>query len=336
MPVPISVNVKVVTHLARARLRARATGRSRVPIVLMLELTYACNLRCAGCGRIREHSATNADRLAVGRALAAVAEADTPVVSISGGEPLLHPDAPAIAAECLAQRKLVYLCTNGLLLAKRLSEFAPHPHLFFNVHLDGPPAVHDQIVGLPGASERALDGIRQARATGFGVTTNTTIYRDTRVDDVVALFRTLHDIGVAGFMLAPGFDYEVGISAGTLSRAEAQAWFRDLRASWRRDGLYHTPLYMEFLSGERDLDCMPWGTVTFGPQGWRRPCYLLADAHVATVAELLDDTDWQRYGPGRDPRCANCMLHSGFEPSVMGSMRGPRDWWRVIRWQAGK
>jgi hopanoid biosynthesis associated radical SAM protein HpnH len=181
-----------------------------------------------------------------------------------------------------------------------------------------------------------LEGIRQARRAGFGVTTNTTVYRDTQVEDVVALLQTLRGLGVEGFMLAPAFSYEVGIAAGTLGREEAQTWFRALRAAWSGEGFYHTPQYMEFLSGERPLDCMPWGTVTYGPQGWRRPCYLLADEHVASLDALLEETAWDRYGPGRDSRCANCMLHSGFEPSVMNGLRSPGEWWRIIRWQLGR
>jgi hopanoid biosynthesis associated radical SAM protein HpnH len=333
MPLPLSINLRVASHLAQARFSG---GPRRVPIVLMLELTHACNLRCAGCGRIREYADTQSDRLTREGARAALIEAGTPVVSISGGEPFLHPDAPGITADALDMGKLVYLCTNGLLMAGRLDEFRPHPRFFFNVHLDGPPSLHDSLVGLPGAADRALGGIRQAKAVGFGVTTNTTIYRDTRVEDVVALFRQLRGLGVDGFLLAPAFDYEVGIPAGTLSRTEAHGWFRSLEAQWQGDSLYHTPFYMEFLRGERELSCMPWGTVTYNPRGWKRPCYLLTDAHVATLAELMGSTDWDAYGPGRDPRCANCQLHSGFEPSVMGSLRGPGDWWRVFRWQMGR
>jgi hopanoid biosynthesis associated radical SAM protein HpnH len=333
MPLPLSVNVCVALHLARARWHG---DPSRVPVVLMLELTHACNLHCAGCGRIREYASTRGDRLAPEEARFAVVEAGTPVVSISGGEPLLHPDAPRIVADATAMGKLVYLCTNGLLMAERLEEFKPGPRFFFNIHLDGPPAFHDSLVGLPGAADRAMEGIRQARAAGFGVTTNTTIYRDTRVGDVVELFRQLNAVGIDGFLMAPAFDYEIGVAAATMRRPEAHAWFRNLHAEWRDSGMYHTPIYMKFLRGERDLPCMPWGTVTYSPRGWRRPCYLLADAHVATYRELMDGTDWESYGPGRDPRCANCLLHSGFEPSVMGTLRGVRDWWQVLRWQLGR
>ncbi len=332
MPLPLSVNLKVARHMALARLRGHP---ARVPIVLMLELTHACNLRCAGCGRIREYADTQANRLTREQARSAIIEAGTPFVSISGGEPLLHADAPAIAADALALGKVIYFCTNGLLLAQRLGEFAPHPRFYFNVHLDGPAPVHDALTGLPGATERALEAVRRAKAAGFGVTTNTTLYRDTSVNDLVALFSQLTGMGVDGLMVAPAFAYQVGVQAGTLTRAEARERFRALRAGWGAKNLYHTPLYMQFLSGERELSCMPWGTVTYNPQGWKRPCYLLTDAHVPSFDELMNDTNWDAYGPGKDARCADCMLHSGFEPSVMNSLRSLRDWGQMVRWQLG-
>ncbi len=330
MALPVSINSRIGLHL----LRARASGRGpRIPLVLMLELTHACNLHCAGCGRIREYADTRTERLDFEQAMSAITDAAAPVLSISGGEPLLHPEVPAIAGRALQMGKVVYLCTNGLLLERRLPEFAPIPRFYFNVHLDGWIDVHDRLVGLQGAAQRAMEGIRAAKAHGFGVTTNTTIYRDTSVASVVQLFTELTAFGVDGLMIAPAFAYEVGTEAATLSRAEAQAWMRQLRSVWGERNLYHTPLYMQFLRGERSLSCLPWGTVTYNPQGWKKPCYLLTDGHARSFGELMADTDWGAYGPGQDPRCADCMLHSGFEPSVMTSMRGPGDWMRMIRWQ---
>lgn len=334
MPLPLSVNLKVARHLALAPVR-NPRLRGHTPIVLMLELTHACNLRCAGCGRIREYAGPTKN-LTREQARAVVLEAGTPFVSISGGEPLLHPDAPAIAADALSLDRVIYFCTNALLLAQRMDEFTPHPHFYFNVHLDGPAPIHDALTGLPGATERALAAIRQAKTAGFLVTVNTTLYRDTPVSDVVALWSQLTDMGVDGLMVAPAFSYEVGVAAATLTRSDAYERFRALYESWGDRNLYHTPLYMQFLRGERELACMPWGTVTYNPEGWKRPCYLLTDAHVPSLAELMETTDWDAYGPGRDPRCANCLLHSGFEPSVMNSMRGPRDWAKMVRWQLGR
>lgn len=333
MSLPLSINLTIASHLARARLNGDG---SHIPLVLMLELTHACNLHCAGCGRIREYADTRSSRLTIDQAREAMVDANTPAVSISGGEPLLHPDAPEIARMALEMGKVVYFCTNGLLLSKRLHEFEPHPHFYFNVHLDGEADVHDHLTGLPGAADRALAGIAAAKKAGFGMTTNTTVYKDTQVKSVAALFKKLTAMGVDGMMLAPAFAYEVGTAASTFNRSEAQAWMRDLYQVWGDANLYHTPMYMQFLRGERNLECMPWGTVTYNPQGWKQPCYLLTDKHTASFDELMNDTDWDAYGPGRDPRCTNCMLHSGFEPSVMNSLKGPKDWWDIIRWQIGR
>jgi len=332
MSLPLSMNLKVAGYLVQSRLK---NGRPQIPLVLMLEITHACQLSCLGCGRIREYADTKNERLTRSQAKDVMLEAGTPIVSISGGETMLHPESPGISADALELGKGVYLCTNGFLLPKRLSEFKPHPHFYFNVHLDGTPDYHNGLVQLPGVAEQALEGIRQAKAAGFGVTTNTTIYRDTPVEMIADLFRQLKALNVDGFMIAPAFNYEVGLSVNTKTRAEAQEWFRSLRKVWSGNNSHHSPIYIEFLSGERELNCTPWGTVTYNPQGWKKPCYLLTDGHVSSFAELLDETDWDSLGPGYDTRCANCMLHSGFEPSVIGSLKGVQDWIRMIRWQLG-
>jgi len=330
MSLPLSINLKVARYLARARLNG---GRSQIPLVLMLEVTHACQLNCISCGRIREYADTKSARVTRNQAHEVVLEAGTPIVSISGGESLLHPDAPGIVADALEMGKVVYLCTNGFLLAKRLLEFTPHPHFYFNVHLDGTPDFHDDVVQLPGVAERALEGIRQAKSAGFGVTTNTTIFSHTPVEMVVDLFHQLEGLDVDGFMLAPAYAYEVGIPVGTLAWEDVHAWFRSFRTFWPGGRFHNSPFYLDFLCGERELDCTPWGTVTYNPQGWKRPCYLLTDGHVSSFDELMDETDWDVYGPGHDPRCANCLIHSGFEPSVIGDLRSPKDWFRIMRWQ---
>jgi hopanoid biosynthesis associated radical SAM protein HpnH len=327
---PMAVNIAIARHLVRTRLQ---NHNARSPMVLMLELTHACNLRCNGCGRIREYADTRALSVSREQALAIVKEADTPVVSISGGEPLLHPQLADITEDILEMGKAAYICTNGTLLTKNLFKFTPHPRLFFNVHVDGPPSVHDALTNVPGTTERALEAIAQARAAGFGVTTNTTLYYDTPASAVADLFRQLVELGVEGFAVAPGFAYEVGAPARTLTREEAHQRFRELKELWGNKNLYHTPIFMEFLRGERELQCQPWGVVTYNPLGWKRPCYLLSDGHASSLHELLDETDWDAYGHGRDPRCANCLMHSGFELSVMNSMHGPGDLWQILRWE---
>ncbi len=332
MALSMAVNMAIARHLVRTRL-GNQHRNGHWPMVLMLELTHACNLRCNGCGRIREYADTRALSISREQARAVVEEADTPVVSISGGEPLLHPDIAAISQDILDMGKAAYVCTNGTLLARRLSEFQPHPRLYFNVHLDGPASIHDALTNVPGTTERALDAIRAAKAAGFGVTTNTTLYYDTPVSELATLFQQLVDMGVDGFALAPAFAYEVGAPAHTLTREEAHQRFRELQELWGAKNVYHTPIFMEFLRGERELECMPWGIVTYNPLGWKRPCYLLSDGHAASLVELLEETDWERYGHGRDPRCADCLMHSGFELSVMNSMHGPGDLWKIVRWE---
>jgi hopanoid biosynthesis associated radical SAM protein HpnH len=347
MPLPLSINMKVARHYLRVMWQSRndgllknEAGQQLIPIVLMLELTHACNLRCRGCGRIREFVDSQKERLSREQARQAMLEADTPVMTISGGEPLLHPQAADIVADALGLGKVVYLCTNALLLSRRLDEFRPHALLFFNVHLDGPPEIHDALTGLPGATERALDGIRRARQAGFNVTTNTTIYRNTPPEAIAGLFEQLTGMGVRGLMIAPAFAYEVGTDAETFSRDGAHDWFKRFHELWGDHNMTHTPLYMEFLRGERRLECMPWGTVTRNPLGWKTPCYLLTDDHLASFRELMETTQWDRYGPDREPRCADCLLHSGFEPSVVNSIRGFKDGWHSLvtlaRWQMEK
>ena len=345
MPLPLAVNLKIAKHYltttnsAKMKIFFGQNGKARLPLVLMLELTHACNLRCRGCGRIREYADRLGERLTRAQVNQVLREANTPVTTISGGEPLLHPESPAIAQDALSLDKIVYFCTNGLLLRKRLPEFSPHRHLFFNVHLDGPPEVHDALTGLQGSAERALESIREALRQGFHVTTNTTIYRSTPMEKIAELFRDLTQMGVRGMMVAPAFAYEVGTEAETLTRQEAHDRFQQLYRLWGDKNLIHTPLYMQFLRGERSVSCMPWGTITYTPSGWKSPCYLLTDTHFSTLEEFMGKTAWDHYGPQHEPRCADCMLHSGFEPAIMNSIRGMEDHWRslwkLIRWQSG-
>jgi hopanoid biosynthesis associated radical SAM protein HpnH len=346
MPLPLSINLRIAEHYLSSMLSKEnnihrdAHGKQRIPLVLMLEITHACNLRCKGCGRIREYQSTLAERFTFQQVQKAIQQVNTPVVILSGGEPLLHPEVPEFSRYALDQDKVVYLCTNGLLLTKRLQEFSPNPTFSFNVHLDGPAEIHDELTGLPGTTERALEGIQQALHAGFHVTSNTTIYRQTSPEDITALFEQLTNLGIKGLMIAPAFAYEAGTEANTLSREEAHAWFRELYKLWGDRNMVHTPLYMQFLRGERQLDCMPWGTVTYNPQGWKSPCYLLTDTHLGSYKELMEETTWEDYGPVHEARCADCLLHSGFEPSVVNSIRGLNDGWKslisILRWQMGK
>ncbi len=312
-----------IFHLGRYLLIQQLRGTERFPLVLMLELTHRCNLACAGCGRIREYRDTLDQMLSVEECLVSATEADAPVVAVSGGEPLLHPHVHEIVTGLVEQRRFVYLCTNGLLLQDSLARFSPSPYLSFNVHLDGLAKTHDRLAGRQGVFARAVAAIEAAREAGFRVCTNTTVYKGTDPDEVGQLLSLLMERGIDGVLLSPGFGYEAVEDEIFLTRAEVRRLFRAILA--RADGIrfYNTPLYLAFLRGERELPCTPWGNPTCTPQGWKRPCYLLTDGYSRTFRELMDETDWERYGPGRDPRCANCLVHSGFEASAVLAMSRP-------------
>ncbi len=320
--------------------RNRLAGRKRFPLVLMLEPLHACNLKCAGCGRIREYADTLHQSLSLDECLAAADECGAPVVSVCGGEPLVYREIEALVERLVARRKHVYLCTNGLLLEKKLSGFRPSSRLFFNVHLDGMEAGHDAMAGRSGVFAQATAGIRAAKQAGFLVCTNTTIYRQTDLHEIVVLFEYLTLLGVDGFLLSPAYGYEaVCRSDGDglfMTRDEVRAKFRQARRMLRRFRLMSSPIYLDFLCGDRELSCAAWANPTRNVRGWKGPCYLVTDAHHATCRELLDATDWDRLGPGGDPRCRHCLVHCGFEPAAVFAAQGRlRDALRMAVWQMG-
>ncbi len=301
------------------------------PIVLMLEPLEACNLRCAGCGRVREYQGVMDRRLSVEEALKAAEIAGAPVVSLSGGEPLLHPQLPEIVRGLIEQKRWVYLCTNGLLLREKLEKFPRHRRLCFVVHLDGTEKVHDHITGRPGTFGEALAAIREALRRGYRVATNTTVFHGSDVADLHKLFRLLTDLGVEGLMISPGYAYEaVPARELFLKKEEAIKVFRALLAKENGFRFYDNPFFLAFLRGEREYrECAAWAIPTYTVLGWRVPCYLIADRHVQDLGEVLDPGLWRKYGPGKDPRCAGCMLHSGFEPqSVLEAVNRP---WALLR-----
>lgn len=322
-------------------LRKRLSGEKTFPLVLMLEPLHACNLCCAGCGRIREYADTMNRRLSVDQCLAAVAECGSPIVSVCGGEPLIYPELDVLIESLVAQRKHVYLCTNGLLLEEKLRGLRPSSRLFINVHLDGMEATHDRMVERQGAFSAAVRGIIEAKRAGFQVCTNTTVYRETDVHEIAVLFEYLDELGVDGFMISPAFGYAAvcesdpqGGSTIFMTRDEVHAKFREAEPLLRRFRLTASPMYLEFLRGERELDCAAWANPTYNVRGWRGPCYLLGDAHYATYRELVDATDWSRLGPGGDSRCDHCLVHCGFEPAaVLKGHKGLRDLVRMAVWQ---
>ncbi|MDA8217671.1 MAG: adenosyl-hopene transferase HpnH [Dehalococcoidales bacterium] len=320
--------------LARYLAQNKLGGRQRFPLVLMLEPTFRCNLACAGCGRIREDKALMGRMLSVEECLDSVDESGAPVICLTGGEPLLHPDIREVVDQIIARKRFIYLCSNGIKLQEALRRFQPSPYLSFVVHLDGLAKTHDRIVGRPGVFDTAIAAIAAAKKAGFQVRTNTTLYAEADIDETMQLFDLLRLLKTDGLMVAPGFSYEAVADNIFLSHEEAVSLFQtifDKRNSYR---FYNTPVYLEFLAGKRDLQCVPWSTPTRDPKGWKRPCYLIGDSYCSSFRELVEETDWARYGRGKDPRCPTCMVHSGFEASAIDAAgKSLPDLWDITKWQ---
>jgi hopanoid biosynthesis associated radical SAM protein HpnH len=316
----MGISLKEAFAVGKYVVRQRLRGRRRYPLVLMLEPLYRCNLACAGCGKIQHPAETLRRHLSPEQCFTAAEECGAPVVSIAGGEPLLHPNIDEIVRGLLERRRIVYLCTNALLLEERLPRFKPDGGLSINVHLDGDELHHDASVCREGVYRKAVAAIRTAKARGFRVTVNCTIFLG---HDPAALHRFFDEVtalGVDGIMIAPGYAYErAPDQTHFLGREQTRALFREVLGpaearGWRFN---HSPLYLDFLAGKKDYACTPWGSPSYGIFGWQRPCYLMADGHVPTFRELMETTDWDRYGVGHDPRCANCMMHCGYEPTAV-------------------
>ncbi|RMG36402.1 MAG: adenosyl-hopene transferase HpnH [Planctomycetota bacterium] len=316
MGVPFSQMWTVATYVLKNEL----LGRKRYPLVLMLEPLFRCNLACAGCGKIQYPPEILRRQLTPEECFRAVDECGAPIVSIPGGEPLLHPQIDQIVAGLVARRKYVYLCTNALLLEKHLHRFQPSKYLSFSVHLDGPQAEHDRAVCREGVYEVAVRAIRTAIRAGFRVTTNSTFFNTADPETCRRFFDELMELGVEGMMISPGYPYEKAPDQEHfLHRQETMALFRRIlggrRHRWRFN---QSPLFLEFLKGNFDLECTPWGNPTYNIFGWQRPCYLLDEGYCATFRELLETTDWSAYGHrSGNPKCADCMVHSGYEPSAV-------------------
>jgi hopanoid biosynthesis associated radical SAM protein HpnH len=336
MSVPLIQQYRVTSYILKQKLR----GRKRYPLVLMLEPLFRCNLSCAGCGKI-EHPKDILDKhLTVDECLSAVDECGAPVVSIAGGEPFLLKELDQIVAGIIRRKKFVYLCTNGLLLKKHLEDFTPSPYLTFSVHLDGNRQRHDAIVCRQGVFDLAVDAIKEAHKRGFRVTINSTLYEGVTAQEAAEFFDFALGLGIEGITVAPGFSYERASQQEVfLHRTASKQLFRDIFkiAKDRKWKFNHTNLYLDFLAGNQLYQCTPWGNPTRNIFGWQRPCYLLEDGSYApSFMELIEETEWQKYGVGCNPKCGQCMLHSGFEPSAVNdmikhplkalwlSLRGPR------------
>jgi len=326
---PLKLDLAMARHL----MGQKARRRRRFPFVTMLEPLEACNLACVGCGRVREYRDVMDRRLTVDECLAAVRASGAPIVSISGGEPLLHSQIGELVRAIRDDGRFMYLCTNGLLLRETLDRFEPSQQLSFVVHLDGTEAIHDQVTERPGTYATAIAGIRDAIARGHRVCTNTTLFEGSNVEDLHALFATLTELGVEGLMVSPGYAYEDAPDQELfLKRRESIGVFRRVLDPTKGFPFYNNPLYLDFLRGDREYDCAAWTTVTYTVLGWRLPCYTIADQHTDDVEELFANEVWDRYGPGKDRRCANCMMHSAFEgASILDALRRPTDLVRVAR-----
>jgi hopanoid biosynthesis associated radical SAM protein HpnH len=322
---PLRQSLRLAAYLAKMKLQRV----EKFPILVELEPLFACNLKCAGCGKIAQPAHLLKQRMPVEQAVGAVVESGAPMVSIAGGEPLMHKEIDEIVARLLDLGKIVFLCTNALLLPKHLHRFTPHRNFAWMVHIDGLRERHDASVNKVGGFDAAVAAIRQAQAAGFRVNTNTTFFDTDTPDDVVGVLDYLNDeLGVDNMQISPAYAYEKAPDQEHwLGVEQTRELFRKAFADGRRKKwrLNHSPLFLDFLEGRLDLACTAWAIPSYSLLGWQRPCYLLDDGYVPTYRELVDDTDWSAFGRGNDPRCDNCMAHCGYEPSAVfatvGSLR---------------
>jgi hopanoid biosynthesis associated radical SAM protein HpnH len=325
MAIPISQMWTVSTYVLKKQL----SGTKRYPLVLMLEPLFRCNLACAGCGKVQYPPHILKKQLTPEECFKAVDECGAPMVSIPGGEPLLHPQIVEIVNGLIARKKYIYLCTNALELKRRLPEFTPSKYLTFSVHLDGQREHHDYSVCREGGWDIAVEGIKEAVKRGFRVTTNATFFDGTDPNSVRAFFDEVMGMGVEGIVLSPGYSYEKAPDqTHFMGRARVRKLFRAILSNRKPNWKFNmSPLFLEFLMGDRNYDCIPWGMPAYNIFGWQKPCYLLQDGYTETYKELLETTNWDDYGvPSGNPKCANCMVSCGYEaPAVIdgfGSWRG--------------
>jgi hopanoid biosynthesis associated radical SAM protein HpnH len=331
MRYPLKMTVNLARYVAKNRFR----GAGKFPMVLMLEPLHACNLTCTGCGRIREYKSTINEMMTVEECLAASDECGAPMVSICGGEPMIYPEIGRLTKEILARGRHIILCTNGMFIRKRLHEFKPVSSFFFNVHLDGLERTHDLCVERDGVFREAIEGVKAAKAAGFLVCSNTTIYKETDLSEIADLYAYLDTLGVDGYMLSPAYGYSaVQTTDIFMTREDIREKFREAVTLLEKYNLMVSPIYLDFLRGERELECTAWGTPTFNPRGWKGPCYVITDNHYKSYSEMVAQTAWENYGPGNDPRCADCMMHVGFETTpVLGAKPQIGDTWKMLKWQ---
>jgi hopanoid biosynthesis associated radical SAM protein HpnH len=326
---PAHITRSMIAH----QLKNRLSGKKRFPFVLMLEPLYTCNLACLGCSTER-HTGKLKDRMPVEKALAAVDISEAPIVSLCGGEPTIYPELPDLVQGIIDRKRHIYLCTNALKLADNLFDrVPPNKRLTVNVHLDGLKKTHDYVCNRDGVFDNAIEMIRQAKERGYHVTTNTTVFKETSVDEVEELCELITGLGVDGILLSPGYQYESVNRDIFLTKEDTQNKFKRILEFSDRYPLTTTPLFLEFAAGLRDYQCSPWSTVTYTPLGWKGPCYLIGQRYTESWDEFWNDTDWDYWESRKDSLCQNCAMHSGFEAStVMELHKSPKDMLRMIRW----
>lgn len=317
MGIPLRQNLRMASYLMRQKL----ARREKYPLIVELEPLFVCNLSCPGCGKIQYPTEILRKRVSPEDAFAAVEECGAPMVSIAGGEPLLHPQIEEIVEGLIARKRFVYLCTNAVLLRRKMERFKPSAYFSFVVHVDGLEERHDKAVDREGVFQEAVTAIREAKAKGFRVTTNSTFFTNDSPKTVREVLNFLNDdLKVDAMMISPAYAYEKApdqehfLGVESANKMFAEAFSEGHRKRWR---LNHTPLFLDFLEGKEQYQCTPWGIPSYSIFGWQRPCYLMGDGYTKTYKELLETTDWSKYGRGRDPRCDNCMAHCGYEPSAV-------------------
>ena len=329
MRFPLHITTDMIAHQVRQGLK----GHKRYPFVLMLEPLYTCNLACLGCS-LERHTGKLEDRLTLEQCLKAVDQSGAPAVSICGGEPTIYPELKELMGEIIVRKRHIYLCTNALLLDRTVyGRIAPQARITINVHLDGMKKTHDHVCARDGVFDKALEMIKEGKRLGYHVITNTTIFKETDMDEVEELCRLLQEYRVDGMLMSPGYQYESVEHDIFLTREDIHRKFRRVLELSKRYRLSSTPMFLEFAAGMREYPCSPWSTVTYTPMGWKGPCYLIGAKYFNTWEEFWNGVDWDYWESRQDRRCQNCKMHSGFEASVVRELRkSPRDMVRMAAW----